>query len=191
MLRITDFDHLTTELDPTGAIETFLWDDLMGCQWESVGQIVSQLEMASCSVGSWGGMIYTRDIESRLADPQWVDDIDEALADYRDNTGENPDLSSLSEMVTFAVDWVASNLASKLRNLDRVAVVIAPVDSCDPHPDVLAFGSDWEAEDWVADEVERRVQHRVEHSPYSVDEDELDAMRDDELDLMTIKVERL
>ena len=190
--RITDLYRITEALDPTGAIETYLWDELTdGVYWESVGQIVDQLESASCAAGSWSGMIYTRDILDRLADPQWQDDIDEALADWQDNTGESPDLPDLSSMVTFAVDWVAHNLASKLRYLDKVAVVIAPVAACDPNPDVIAFASVWEAEDWVSEEVERRVRHEVQHSPYPITEDELDAMRESEFELFTLTDERL
>lgn len=190
-LYITDLDRITEALDPTGAIETFLWDDLSSCQWESVSQIISQLESASCAAGSWSGMIYTRDILDRLADSQWCYDIDEALDNYRDATGESPDLSSLSDMVTFAVDWVACELASKLRHLDQVAVVIAPVDACDPKPDVIAFASVWEAEDWVSEEAERRVQYTVEHSPHSISEDDLEAIRENELSLFTLTDERL
>jgi hypothetical protein len=44
MDRITDFDRITTAIDPTGAIETYIWDEILGCQWESIGQIAQQLE---------------------------------------------------------------------------------------------------------------------------------------------------
>jgi hypothetical protein len=126
MDRITDFDRITTAIDPTGAIESYIWEEILGCQWESIGQIAQQLEMASCSHGSWSGMIYTRDILDKLSDPQWVEDIESAFADYGDNTGEAFDFDavggfSLSSTVTFAVDWVAQQLARKLRYLDRVA----------------------------------------------------------------------
>ena len=190
--RITDFDAITADLDPTGAIESYLWGELMDCQWETLGQLVSQLESASCAAGSWSGMIYTRDILDRLSDPQWQDDIDAAIADYRDNTGESPDLSDLSSMVTFAVDWGAFNLACKIRHkFSNPAVVTAPVDSMDPNPDRIAFPSVWEAEDWISEEVERRIAFRVEHSPYSVTDEELDEWREEELNFMTLDEERL
>lgn len=189
---ITDLDRITSAIDPTGAIEFFIWDQLTdGCYWSSIGQIIAQLESASCASGSWSGMIYTRDILDRLSDPQWVDDIDTALEEYVDATGETFSFSALSETVTFAVDWVAQRLASRLRSLDRVAVVIACVDAMDPNPDVIAFDTVWEAEDWVTEEVERRVQYEVDHSPYTVTDDDRQAMTENEATLITITEERL
>lgn len=191
-ITITDLDRITSALDLKGAIEFYIWDQLTdGCYWESVGQIVAQLESAACAHGSWGGMIYTRDILDRLSDPQWVDDIDTAIQDYFNETGETFDFSSLSETVTFAVDWVAQRLASKLRYLDRVAVVVASVDVMDSHPDVIAFDTVCEAQDWVSEEVERRVQHEVDHSPYTVTDDDRQAMTENESTLITITEERL
>lgn len=191
-ITITDFDRITSAIDPTGAIEYYIWDQLTyGCYWESVGQIIAQLESASCANGSWGDLIYTRDILDRLADPQWVDDIDTALDEYSDATGETLSFSSLSDTVTFAVDWVAQRLASRLRHLDRVAVVIAPVDAMDSHPDVIAFDTVYEAQEWVADEIERRVQHQVDHSSHYVTEDDREAMTENEGTLFTITEERL
>lgn len=195
--EITDLSRLTLELDPTGAIETYIWDELMGCKWSEVSQIVSQLEMASCSAGSWSDMIYTRDILDKLADPQWVSDIDEAMAEYVDATGETPIFDpygsgfELSNTVTFAVDWVAQRLASRLRSLGPVAVVTVASDSCDPFPDRIAFPSEWEATDWVSDEVQRRLDHRVSHSPYPVSDEDLQHWEEEEMQLIRITVERL
>ena len=195
--EITDLSRLTLELDPTGAIESHIWDDLMGCKWSEVSQIVSQLEMASCSAGSWSEMIYTRDILDKLADPQWVSDIDEAIAEYADATGEAPTFDpygsgfELSNTVTFAVDWVAQRLASRLRSLGPVAVVTVASDSLDPFPERIAFPSESEAVDWVADEVQRRIDHRVSHSTTLVDEDELARWEEEEMQLIQINVERL
>lgn len=189
---ITDLDRITSAIDPTGAIEFYIWDQLTdGCYWSSVSQIIAQLESSSCANGSWGGMTYTRDILDRLSDPQWVDDIDTAIQEYFNETGETFDFSALSETVTFAVDWVASNLASRLRSLDRVAVVVASVDAMDPNPDVIAFDTVWEAEDWVTEEVERRVQYEVDHSPCTVTEDDRQAMTENENTLIIITEERL
>ena len=189
---ITDFDRITAAIDPTGAIEHYIWDQLTyGCYWESVGQIIAQLESAACAHGSWGDLIYTRDILDRLAEPQWVYDIDTALDEYSDATGESFEFSCLSDTVTFAVDWVAQRLASRLRQLDRVAVVVASVDAMDSHPDVIAFDTVWEAEEWVADEIERRVQHQVDHSPHPVTEDERDGWIEQESTLFTLTEEAL
>lgn len=189
---ITDLDRITIALDPTGAIETYLWDELTdGNYWHSVEDIARQLESASCANGSWNGMIYTRDIYTRLSDPQWCDDIDQALDDYDNYTGGSPNIPSLESVVTFAVDQTASNLAYRLRSLDSVAVVTAAIDSLDPSPDVIAFASVSEAEDWILEEVERRVQHEVDHSPYQVSESDREAMTQAEFALFTITEESI
>lgn len=194
---ITDLTRITLELDPTGAIETYIWDELSSEKWETVESIVNQLESASCSAGSWSDMIYTRDIHDKLADSQWVDDINQAIEEYVDETGESPTFDpydsgfQLENTVTFAVDWVAQRLASRLRYMGKVAVVTAATDSLDPSPDVIAFPSINEAEDWVADEVQGRVDHIVQHSPYPINEDELAQIEESEYALFTINEERL
>jgi len=191
-ITITDLDRITLALDPTGAIETYLWDELTdGNYWHSIEDIARQLESASCANGSWNGMIYTRDIYTRLSDPQWCDDIDQTIDDFCDATGESPDLTSLESVVTFAVDQTASNLAHRLRSLDSVAVVTAAIDSLDPSPDVIAFADVAEAQDWVAEEVDRRVQHQVDHSPYPVSEANRTAMSQVEFSLFTITEESI
>lgn len=195
--EITDLSRITIELDPTGAIETHIWDDILSSKWSEISQIVNQLEMASCSAGSWSDMIYTRDILDKLADSQWVSDIDEAIAEYVDATGETPTFDpygsgfELSHTVTFAVDWVAQRLASRLRSFGTVAVVTVAVDSCDPFPERIAFASEWEAQDWVADEVQRRIDYRVQHSAYAVSEEELSQWEEEEMQLVRIETERL
>jgi hypothetical protein len=93
--------------------------------------------------------------------------------------------------VTFAVDWVAHRLADKLRNLGRVAVVTVASDNLDPFPDRIAFPSESEAVDWVAGEVQRRLDHRVSHSPYPVSDEDLQHWEAEEMTLIQIDVERL
>jgi hypothetical protein len=189
---ITDITRITQALDITGAIETYIWEELTdGNYWHSVDDIARQLETASCANGSWNQMIYTRDILARLSDPEWQDDIEQAIEDFGDATGESPDITSLESAVTFSVDWTALNLAHRLRYLDSVAVVTAASDSLDPSPDVIAFADVSEAEDWVSDEVERRVQYQVDHSPYSVSEADRGAMTEAEFALFTITEEAL
>jgi hypothetical protein len=195
--EITDLSRITLELDPTGAIETYIWDEITDSKWSDIESIVSQLESASCSAGSWGEMIYTRDILDKLGDEQWVQDIEQAIADYQGETGEAPNFDpygsgfSLSATVTFAVDWVAQRLASRLRYMGKPAVVTCASDSLDPFPDVIAFPSEWEATDWVTDEVQRRIDHRVQHSPYPVTDEELQHWEEEEMQLIQLEVERL
>lgn len=195
--RITDLERITLELDPTGAIESYIWEEILGCQWSELSQIVSQLETASCSAGSWGEMIYTRDILDKLADPQWVADIDEAIADYADETGEDPTFDpygsgfTLANTVTFAVDWVATRLASRLRRMDQVAIVTLAADSLDPFPDVIAFPSEWEATDFIGEEIQRRLDHRVQHSQQPVTEQDLEDWEEEESQLIRITLETI
>ena len=61
------------------------------------------------------------------------------------------------------------------------------IDSLDPNPVVVEFDSEWEALEWVGEEIERRVAHVVEHSPYSVDESELESIREVETTLCRIE----
>ena len=191
-ITITDITRITEALDITGAIESYIWEELTdGNYWHSVEDIARQLETASCSNGSWNQMIYTRDILNRLSDPDWQNDIDEALESYGDAVGDSPDTTTLESMVTFAVDWVAYELAGKLRHLGKVWIVTASVDTLDPSPDVIAFEDESEALDWVADEVEGRVQYQVDHSPYTVTEADRDAMTEAEAVLFTITEESI
>lgn len=189
---ITDIDRITIALDITGAIETYLWDELTdGNYWHSIEDIARQLESASCYNGSWNQMIYTKDILDLLGDPQWQDDIDQAFDEFGDATGESPDITSLESAVVFAVNWVAVNLAHRLRSLDRVAVVTVAVDSLDPSPDVIAFADVSDAEDWISEEVERRVQHQIDHSQHAITEADREAMTEVEGTLFTITEESI
>lgn len=197
MQAITDLSRITVELEPTGAIENYLWEEITDSKWSNIDSIVSQLEMASCSAGSWSDMIYTRDILAKLSDDQWVSDIEEVVAEYEDEIGETPNFDpygsgfSLSAVVTFAVDWVAHRLASRIRAMGSVAVVTCAVDSLDPHPEVIAFPSLWEAEEWVSEQVQARMDYRVQHSQYPVTEEDIAQWEEEEMQLFTVEDERL
>lgn len=192
---ITDLSRITAALNLSGPIESYLWDNLTdGNYWDSVDSIASQLESASCSAGSWNELIYTRDILDKLADREWLDRIEQAVDDYGDATGESPDFTfngpfSLSNVVTFAVDWVAQELANRLRCLDRVYLVTVAVDSMDPSPDIIAFDCESEAHDFITDTIQARVDHMVAHSPYSVSQSDLEGYEEQESQLVTIKEE--
>ena len=194
---ITGLESITQALNLSGPIESYLWDELTdGNYWDSIDSIASQLESASCSAGSWGDMIYTRDILDKLSDSDWLNAIEQAVEDYGDATGESPDFThygpfSLSNVVTFAVDWVASELAHKLRSLDSVWLVTAAVDSLDPSPEVIALATESEALDWVSYAVQARVEYMVSHSPHSVSETDLWDFEEQEYALFNIEEESL
>lgn len=67
-------------------------------------------------------------------------------------------------------------------------VVTYAIDSLDPSPLVMSFDTWDEAHDWLAHEIDERVRYIVEHSPYSVTEEEYDAIVESETVLA--KVER-
>ena len=192
---ITDLTRITAALNLSGPIESYLWDSLTdGNYWDSVDSIASQLESASCSAGSWTDLIYTRDILDKLADRAWLSCIEQAVDDYGDATGESPNFNpygpfSLSDVVTFAVDWVASDLAGRLRCLDRVYLVTVAIDSMDPSPEIIAFDSCYEAQDFIAETIQGRVDYMVAHSPYSVSQSDLWDYEEQESQLVTIKEE--
>lgn len=58
------------------------------------------------------------------------------------------------------------------------------IDSLDPNPAVELFDTMSEAQDWIADEMQRRIEWVVSHSPYPISEDELDEMREAEYALI-------
>jgi hypothetical protein len=189
---ITNLDFLKDTLDITGAIENFLWDEIAECEWDSVESLIDQLEMASCNAGSWSGMIYTHDILERFQDRKWVNDIEQAIEDYQDATGEIPNFGKpfdLSSLVTFAVDWTASELASRMRCNGHAYVVTYAIDTLDPKPVRVAFFEEYQAQEWIDQEVTERVQHIVDHSPYAISETELETIRETEMSLIHIETE--
>jgi hypothetical protein len=188
---ITDFQYLTESLGELNAIEQHLWDEMSQQSWDSIESMVRQLETAACMNGSWSGLIYTQDIIDRLADSAWCDAISEAVEAYVDGVGEPPDAPSLEAMVTFAVDWYAYRLGQKLRSLGRVATVTCAADSLDPSPDVLAFGCEMEAIEWTEEEMTRRVEFIVAHSPHPIGEHELPALHEQEFELLRVSPESL
>lgn len=60
------------------------------------------------------------------------------------------------------------------------------IDSLDPDPVVMEFEEEYEAIDWLNDETKRRVDHIVEHSPYSVSEEDLTGLFEQEFSLARI-----
>ena len=61
------------------------------------------------------------------------------------------------------------------------------IDYLDPNPTVDIFDTVSEARDWVADEVERRVDHIVQHSALPISEDELNEVYETEYSLVRIE----
>ena len=60
------------------------------------------------------------------------------------------------------------------------------IDTMDPNPSVELFDTMSEAQEWVADEMQRRIDWTVSHLPYPISDDELDEMRETEFTLVRI-----
>ena len=58
------------------------------------------------------------------------------------------------------------------------------IDTLDPNPTVELFDTIHEAQDWIADEMQRRIDWQVSHSPYPISDDELEEMREAEYELI-------
>ena len=65
--------------------------------------------------------------------------------------------------------------------------VIYQVDWLDTNPTKKRFKTISEVEDWITEEISRRVDWTVSHSPYSLSEDDLEALQETENALIQIK----
>jgi len=61
------------------------------------------------------------------------------------------------------------------------------IDSLDTKPVIKTFESEYEAEEWLHDEVQRRIDFCVQHNPFLVDQRELDLMIEQEYSLVRIE----
>ena len=66
--------------------------------------------------------------------------------------------------------------------------VAVHVDTLDTNPTITTYETEWEAMDAMSEAIEHAVQWRVDHSPYAISEDELDAIREEES--MLVKLHR-
>jgi len=191
-MKTLNLEHIFADVFQVGkpnAIQQYLMDELgYPTEFDSVRNLVRHLEQASCRSGSWGGLIYTSDIESKLSDSEWRDAIDQALEDYRDATGESytPEApNALEDLVTFAVDHFAGDLAQQLRNrmeYDGVYVVTIAQDSLDPNPDYIAFFGECDALEHAQAEVDSRLQ-------LTGPEEDLEALEANEWQLIRVEAE--
>ena len=61
------------------------------------------------------------------------------------------------------------------------------VDYLDPNPVITTFEQYWEASDFYENCVNDAVQWRVDHSPYSINETELNEIHEQERELIRIE----
>ena len=65
--------------------------------------------------------------------------------------------------------------------------VTQAVDYLDTNPVVSLFEEEWEALDFMHEYINGVVQYRVDHSPYSITEKELEEMHEQECTLIRIE----
>lgn len=61
------------------------------------------------------------------------------------------------------------------------------IDSLDTKPVIKLFESEYEAEEWMNDEIQRRIEYVVEHSPFSISEKEYKEIEENEYTLVRIE----
>jgi hypothetical protein len=176
-------------------VDEFLSDD----KYSDVDSLITNLEMAHCAAGSFPGMIYTQDILDRLSDSEWRNAIEQAIEDYTDAIGESPSFDRdsmgyfsgfhLENLVTFAVDWMSNEIASFLRSNGNFYIVTQSVDSLDPSPERKAFLCEYDAQDYVSESLQHRMDYIVQHSPYAIDESEYESLEEQESELIRMEGE--
>lgn len=97
------------------AIARDLWDWAKRYEDDGAENLVAwSLETTNCAgCHAPGGLIYNNEIAAKYA--EWWDDIDTALDEYHDATGERYAPETTGQLVWFAVEWFAQEMASFLR----------------------------------------------------------------------------
>jgi len=60
-------------------------------------------------------------------------------------------------------------------------------DSLDTNPVIKTFDEEYEALEWLNDEVQRRMDYVVQHSPYTISEKEYQEIEENEYTLVRIE----
>tara|TARA_R100000781_G_C4036584_1_gene112494 strand:- start:68 stop:352 length:285 start_codon:yes stop_codon:yes gene_type:complete len=61
------------------------------------------------------------------------------------------------------------------------------IDSLDSNPTIKFFDSEYEAQEWLNDEVQHRIDYTVQHSPYTISEKEYQEIEEYEYSLVRIE----
>jgi hypothetical protein len=179
------FEALGLRTEDQCPIQSHICDMMEDGEYNDVKSLVADLQQAHWSAGSFN-LIYNWEIEDALNRLEWRKAIDKALEDYQDATGETFGISTLSDALTMALDWVSNDLSHLVESV-RYWLVTEAVDSMDPWPDQYLFTTEWEALDHVSEGIQTRVDYLVQHSQHSVSEGELEALQEQEAQLFTVK----
>ena len=61
------------------------------------------------------------------------------------------------------------------------------IDSLDTKPVIKTFEHEYEAEEWLYNEVQERIDYTVQHSPFSISEKEYQEIEENEYTLVRIE----
>ena len=61
------------------------------------------------------------------------------------------------------------------------------IDSLDPNPTIKTFDEEYEALEWLENEVQERIDYTVQHSPFSISEEEYQEIEENEYTLVRIE----
>ena len=79
------------------------------------------------------------------------------------------------------------NITMKGKIMRMEYEVIYPVDWLDTNPTKKRFKTISEVEDWISEELGRRVEHTVAYSQYTLSEEDLEALQETENAMIQIK----
>jgi len=89
--------------------------------YETAEQMIADLYQAQWVNGSFG-LCYNYELFDKLAVHDWQLAINQCLFEYEDETGESLSISNITDAVTFAIDWTASQIARAMEyHLEAVA----------------------------------------------------------------------
>ena len=71
--------------------------------------------------------------------------------------------------------------------MERQYQVTAAVAALDSNPTIKIFDDHYEMQDWIQEEMQHRMEWIVQHSPYSISEEEYQAIEQEEYTLFQIK----
>ena len=89
-------------------------------------------------------------------------------------------------LISFIVR-VFKQLSFIMAYLERTYKVTYACDYLDPNPTVKTFDDFDEMQDWLTEEVQSRLDFYVQHSPYTVSEDDLKSQEEIEYSLVRIE----
>tara|TARA_R110002020_G_scaffold133378_2_gene297579 strand:- start:480 stop:710 length:231 start_codon:yes stop_codon:yes gene_type:complete len=74
-----------------------------------------------------------------------------------------------------------------MKRIYRTYKVTYAIDHLDNNPIIKKFDDFDEMQDWISEEVNNRVQWSIDHSQFSISEEELKGIEEEEYSLITIQ----